>query len=95
MGISTVEQEGLLWGQSQQKPWDVLCTQNMNFGEGWGLYDVAKGGGIKRFFPLVLFLPCVFAPLSVNLNCRLNLGYSFLKGPSGSAQLPGEERPVC
>lgn len=45
-----LSRRGLLWGQSQPKQWDVLCTQNMNCGESWGLYDVAKGGGMKRFF---------------------------------------------
>lgn len=38
----------MLWGQPQQMQWDVLWTQNMNWGQ--EVYDVTKDAGIKWWF---------------------------------------------
>lgn len=44
---------GVALGAAPAKQWDVLYTQNMNWGCGGRGYDMAKEAGIKHFFPLV------------------------------------------
>ena len=73
MGISKAGAGGGGSGDSPSKGSRMFSHSEHELG--WGLYDVAKGVVLSCFFPPVLFLPCVFAPLSVNLDLQDHLSY--------------------